>query len=343
MNLGDVVLAIGLVLLAVGVWGFARERRRLRNVVAILLGLAVLPIGVLLSVDENSTAAQIALLLVVVVFGILTLGYPVLTVFLLWNGVTMIRRESRSLGNLLSLLAGIALLLLPWTLPLLGIAGSGLGLWNKIGVAVVLVVLGCVAYVGFCFLVFLLGAVLYRRVPASHQPKYVIVLGSGLIGARVPPLLAARLDRGIQVAARTEPAPAIIPSGGQGPDEEVAEGVAMAGYLMAHGVPESQVIIEDRARTTEQNLRFSREMMDHPDAPVTVVTNNYHVFRTALLTRSLGLNARVSGARTAAYFVPSAFLREFIAVMRDNLRFNAAMLAAWAVAAGLLVYLSMST
>lgn len=49
---------------------------------------------------------------------------------------------------------------------------------------------------------------------------------------------------------------------------------------------------------------------------------HYHVFRAAMLTRSAGLNARVIGAPTAGYFVPSALLRESVAIMRENLVIN---------------------
>jgi hypothetical protein len=72
--------------------------------------------------------------------------------------------------------------------------------------------------------------------------------------------------------------------------------------------------------------------MERPDAPVTVVTSSYHVFRAAMFTRRAGLRAHVTGARTAGYFIPSAFLREFIAILATyrwiNLGFCAVILTA---------------
>ena len=44
------------------------------------------------------------------------------------------------------------------------------------------------------------------------------------------------------------------------------------------------------------------------------MTSNYHVFRAAIIARRLRLNGQVTGARTAGYYLPSATLREFIAV-----------------------------
>lgn len=112
-------------------------------------------------------------------------------------------------------------------------------------------------------------------------------------------------------------------------DELVAEGTAMARYLMDSGVLADRILVEDQAANTVQNLRFSQALMSDPSDQAVVVTTGYHVFRAAILTRLVGLNARVRGARTAFYFVPSAFVREFIAVLRMNLVLNAALVGLW--------------
>ncbi|MGD7705117.1 YdcF family protein [Microlunatus sp. Y2014] len=107
------------------------------------------------------------------------------------------------------------------------------------------------------------------------------------------------------------------PRGGQGSDEPVAEAVAMAEYLREQGVPDDRILVEDRATNTEENLRYSRALLDSAghDEEMLVVTSNYHVMRAAFLARELGLPAQAVGAPTAAYYLPSAFLREFVAVL----------------------------
>ncbi len=158
------------------------------------------------------------------------------------------------------------------------------------------------------------------------RADYVIVLGAGL-GRRgqVTPLLASRLERGREVwealAARGG-SPVLIVSGGKGSDEPMPEAEAMAAYLTARGFPADQLVCEDRSRTTEENLAFSKVIMDAarpagPDgrgARCVIVTSNYHVFRTAIIARKAGIRGRVTGARTAGYYWPSAMLREFAAV-----------------------------
>lgn len=66
--------------------------------------------------------------------------------------------------------------------------------------------------------------------------NYVVVLGAGLIGKKVTPLLASRIDRGIEIYHKN-PGSKLIMSGGQGSDEEIPESHAMAAYAEEHGVP----------------------------------------------------------------------------------------------------------
>jgi uncharacterized SAM-binding protein YcdF (DUF218 family) len=116
--------------------------------------------------------------------------------------------------------------------------------------------------------------------------------------------------------------PVMIVSGGQGSDERTAEAVAMAAYLTGRGFPAGQLVCEDQSRTTEENLAFSKAIMDaaRPAGPggkaarCVIVTSSYHVFRTAMIARKTGIRGQVTGARTAGYYWPSAMLREFAAV-----------------------------
>ncbi|WP_406715568.1 hypothetical protein QEU96_05925 [Trueperella pyogenes] len=45
------------------------------------------------------------------------------------------------------------------------------------------------------------------------------------------------------------------------------------------------------------------------------VTNNYHVLRTSFYARKLGLLGEGLGAKTARYYIPTAFMREYVAIL----------------------------
>ncbi|HAJ9499826.1 TPA: YdcF family protein [Listeria monocytogenes] len=297
---------------------WAEEPRRLRIAALALVGAwfgfwALLEISAYLGVPAA----------LVLPLGALLLPFSVvaLAVILIRNGMHMLTREGRSLGNSLSLLAGLALIIAPVAAVVLVATAHPVGVG-----AAVLIFLGATV-LGSQFLVFYVFARLYEHRAPRPDPAGVVVLGSGLIDGRVPPLLASRLDRGADALRRRggpEAGLVIVPSGGQGPDEPRSEGEAMGEYLVEHGIPAGAVLPETRAATTEQNLRFSRELLGvhRPErtGQLLVVTNGYHVPRTALLSRSLGIDADVIGAPTARYFVPSAFIREFVAVLCMRLR-----------------------
>lgn len=326
-------LAVGVGLLVFSVVEVRHDGRRMSLSVTFLAGLLVTVVAGAGALSRSGTAphalfrlAQVALLLSLV-------AYPLLTIFLLANGVTMWRRERGTLAHRLTLLLGLGMLALPIYL------GTTISLAPQLGgVATTLlwlglIVLGMLGYVAFCFAAFLVGTFAYRRTTRRFAPRYVVILGAGLRGRRVTPLLARRLDRAVAEFRRQAGRPVLIPSGGRGADEEVSEGRAMADYLLERGVPADHILVEDRATNTRENLLYARDLMDDPTAPTVVTTSNYHVFRTAMATRRLQMNARVRGAKVARYYAPSAFLREFAAIMLTHKVLNGILVGTYLVLA----------
>lgn len=109
----------------------------------------------------------------------------------------------------------------------------------------------------------------------------------------------------------------LIVSGGQGSDELIAEAEAMAGYLMEHGVPEDAILIENRSRTTFENLTFSKRILEEEGLGkrVLVVTNSFHALRAGVFMRRLKIPGRSIGSRTDFYYLPSAWIRETVGLV----------------------------
>ncbi|UNX54658.1 YdcF family protein [Georgenia sp. TF02-10] len=310
--MGNLVMAA---LLASGYLYYrSKDRRLLRNGVLLVAAAWFALVGVLDVLSRSVPQLEWAVL---VVLALTPLAVLVLAAFLIANGITMLRLEGRSLGNLLSLLAGAAVALVPLLIVALVLMGSG-------GAFVAAVVLFFLAsYLGVAFVVYLVGSLAYRRTTEQDlRPAVLIVLGSRVVGDRVPPLLRSRLDKALgiyQDVRAVGPAPLLIPTGGQGADEIHSEGGLMGRYLVQHGAAPEDVRPETQARNTRENLVLAQQVQARAGrvGPTLAVTSDYHVLRTALLARRLGSDIQVVGARTARYFVPSAFLREFAAVMVD--------------------------
>ncbi|MGW0181648.1 YdcF family protein [Nocardia sp. NPDC003345] len=331
------LLGAGWCVAVFGAVRLVREPRRLSN------GFTMLAAVVLVVAGLGSAASRIAdrspwTSAAVPVGALFLMVMVVAGIGLLTNGIGVMRREGVQPMTSTPVLAGAGLLTLSVAAAFLLLRGPAVPQW-------VMAIAGAVALVGVYLVAHLLAfagyALAYGRLPDEEGVDAVIVLGCGLHRNKVTPLLAARLDRALRVY-RAETArgrsPLVVTSGGKGGDEAVSEADAMAAYLITAGLAEPVIVRERESRNTEENLRNSLRLLtetglDPAAMRVTVVTSNFHVLRAAALTRRLGVDARVVGARTARYFVPASFLREFVAVLTTHYRRSHIVMAV--VAAGI--------
>ena len=154
---------------------------------------------------------------------------------------------------------------------------------------------------------------------AEYNEEAVVVLGAGLRGDQITWPLKYRLDAAIAYH-RQNPDALIVVSGGQGFQETVPEAVAMADYLMRHGVDPTHIIKEDQSTSTAENMRFSKVLLDERfDRPyrVVVVTNNFHIYRGVQIAASEGFEqVRHLHAGIKWYDVIPCYLRESLAVLK---------------------------
>ncbi len=93
------------------------------------------------------------------------------------------------------------------------------------------------------------------------------------------------------------------------------EAAAIAAALTGAGVPADAIRIEDRSRTTEENLRHARPVLrDLGAAETVIVTDWYHAPRVRLVARRLGLEA---GIHAATDWRRGIGLRQWRAALRE--------------------------
>lgn len=305
---------------------YRKEPRQFRNALYFLLLCLFVFWGLSIQLDLPG----------LIVLGLLSVpfGTVALVVFLLANIVVVVRREGVSLPHLLPALLALLIVAVCMAAPILLLTPAPMPV-----LALLLLVLMEGSYVAFTFFALLLYSWLYRRLPKRAGYDYIVVHGAGLSGAKPTPLLAGRLDKGVQLWEAGKRRAVIIVSGGQGPDEEVSEAEAMRAYLTdERGVPADAIIMEDRSTTTMENLLNSKAIMDARSGAgsyrAAVVTSDYHVFRTAEYAHKIGLTADGVGSPTARYFWPTAFIREFAAVSKEHAWPFAVVFALWLLPVG---------
>lgn len=162
----------------------------------------------------------------------------------------------------------------------------------------------------------------FRMQNVSNNFDYLIVLGAGLNNGKVPPVLAARLDYAVKLC-RLNRQPQIIVSGGYVHNDHLSEAQAMGEYLLKQGIESNQIMYEDRAMNTWQNLRNSMELISADwrglSAPqIIVVTSSFHVLRARSYARQLGLNLSFAAAPTPWQYQPLAVVRDYLGNIRDH-------------------------
>ncbi len=257
--------------------------------------------------------AVIGLLVFLFILAVVSvIAFPaVLIVTFFIEGIKIIRHEGMKPSNLLSMLFSILLFgyLAVW--PVIGSLEKG-----RFSTILYVTISFSAVYVLSLMAMYSLSAVLNLiHLRKKRNADYIIVLGSGIIGTKVTPLLAARIHRGIELLRCNQNA-VLIMSGGQGPGEDISESAAMAAYAVDQGVDAEKIIMEKKSVSTEENLMFSKELIDNENAKIVIVTTAYHVFRALILAKQQGIKCVGFGAKTKWYFTLNALIREFAGYLR---------------------------
>lgn len=286
-----------------------KERRLFRNAIYLMASITSLILAI-----GSSTNGFINALVLFILYCVIPLCLLLISFVFITEGVISIKRERFRLPHILSIIFGLGI----WGT---FFAATALFLRSDLStitcclLELVLIIAG---YIIFTFSSLFIYSQLYKILPKDKNCDYIIIHGAGLIdGERVSPLLAGRVDKAIEVFNCSGETAKIVASGGQGHDEKISEAQAMKNYLLEHGISSDHIILEDKSTTTLENMQFSKQILDQlqPNYRTIFVTNDYHVFRTGTYARKVGLNADGVGCKTAFYYWPNAFIREYIAIM----------------------------
>lgn len=207
-----------------------------------------------------------------------------------------------------------------------GIGAACLGLGALVGnrklmaaipkpVKVAVGTLVCAGAVTFCAV----EGMILSEYGASAAPgaDYCIVLGAQWKPSGPSAVLRKRLDKAVEYL-KANPDTKVIVSGGKGANEPMAEAEGMYGYLVQAGIEEERILVEDKSRSTYENLVYSGGLLDKENDRVVIVTNNFHVFRALGIARKQNYG-KVEGlaADSVLGMGPNNLLREFLGVLKD--------------------------
>lgn len=245
------------------------------------------------------------------------------------SNINLIRKEGKSLRNLLGLFLGIFICLLT-VLPnyvyellmrsgkinIYNLNSAGPYIYNFIETLVYLTV----SYLECVLIATIIIAIKSIKKKAEMNKDYMIILGCKIKNdGSLTPLLQGRVDRAIEFRNEqlktTKKDLIFVPSGGQGNDEIISEAEAMKKYLLDQGIKEKNILVENKSRNTFENIKFSYKLINNKKANIGFSTTNYHVMRAGLIATEQGIKVEGIGSKTKSYFWINAFIREFIGTL----------------------------
>ena len=275
---------------------------------------------------QKNTATYSLVMVLGIIFVVAIALFPfVLIITYFVQGILILKKEGLRLKNILSLAFSISLVIYIFVWPLFRLK-SLTNVYEKPLLLIADLVYKMLSFI-FIYLLFLMAmyciSAILNLIHIGRNKKldYIIVLGAGIKGKRVTPLLAGRIDKGIELL-KYNPNAKLILSGGMGPGEDIPEGVAMADYAKQKGVSDEKIIIEDKSKNTYENLLFSSKLIDKENPKLALVTTSYHVFRALVFAKKLNIPCIGYGSKTKWYFTLNALIREYIGYLSISYRFH---------------------
>jgi len=165
---------------------------------------------------------------------------------------------------------------------------------------------------------FVLAATVIGEQDSAEPADIIIVLGSGLRkDGRPGPALLRRSRHGAALWHEGF-APLLFCAGGQSEYYPRTEAQACREILMAAGVLEEAILLEESSRSTEENAIYSKQLLDRLGlSRIVLVSDSFHMLRARWLFQKQGIEPFASPVPADRLRdprdYPAALTREFIA------------------------------
>lgn len=125
------------------------------------------------------------------------------------------------------------------------------------------------------------------------EADYGLLLGCALEHGQATDEMVRRCETALNWM-QENPHRYLVASGGDPGGQGRTEAAVMAAWLRNHGAKPDRILIEDQARDTRENLRYSKtilQQMQQQTDTVAIITSEYHQTRAGFLARQNGQQA----------------------------------------------------
>ena len=161
----------------------------------------------------------------------------------------------------------------------------------------------------------------YNKFDGNLENKTVLVLGAKVDGDQPSIILGHRLDKAVEIMKDADKDVKCIVSGGQGEDEAFTESSVMKNYMVEKGIPENQIIEENMATNTKENIKFSKEIANKENLydDFVIVTQGFHQHRAEKYAIEQDIDSVGAKAYTSKGLWLGYWSRECLAVFAEKI------------------------
>ena len=149
------------------------------------------------------------------------------------------------------------------------------------------------------------------------QAEYVLILGGPLEGEKPSALLMERIKTAAAYLKEHPEMKAVCSGGIKGKKQRLSEAQIMKNALLESGIEENRIILEEKAKTTLQNFRYTKELVGE-DARVIYVTSQFHIWRSTFIMEKAGVNfiplPAPNGEHSLGFRIREQFLKGLVKI-----------------------------
>ncbi len=150
----------------------------------------------------------------------------------------------------------------------------------------------------------------------AGSPDYLLILGCRVTGEEPSEMLKLRIQAAAEFLSVNPETKAIACGGIVHDDQLVSEAQIIKAGLVAAGIDESRIILEDESQTTYQNFKNASRIISgipgSENASVAFLTSNFHILRASLICRDCGLEAVGIPAPSPKGKYAASLIREYV-------------------------------
>lgn len=168
------------------------------------------------------------------------------------------------------------------------------------------------AFAVYAILISIVMGVCASIPPAENASS--IMLGAQVKGTEPSLMLYDRITAGEKFLSKNPDSICVV-TGGLGETAEITEAQCMYNVLTENGISSDRIFLEEKAKNTQENIRFSYDIIKNAGASenIAIVSDGFHQARARLIAVKQGISGQIGAVSsdTNLILLPTYWVREW--------------------------------